>query len=322
MIKLSVCIPIYGVERYIEKCLRSLFEQTLKDSIEYIFVNDSTYDSSMEILHDILDEYQERTDQVRIIEHESNSGLGATRLTALKAARGEYVIFCDSDDWVATDMYETMLDKATATGSDIVVCDYYMDYGDRKTEVALQDVTTAEHFVMDMMENRVHCGVWNKMIRRDLYMARESVFEQGIDMWEDVCAIIPVISEAKSISHVNRPLYYYNQQNALSYTHNLKDASLNSMKNVIARLERYFVENKPQLLPGINFMKLTVKLNCLLNTTGDKQQEYVSLYPEADISIMRYDKLSPYWRIALMAVRYNQLWLFNFLKRMNNFLKR
>ena len=111
-IKVSVCIPVYGVEKYIEKCARSLFEQTMQDGIEFIFVNDCTKDRSIEILEQVLAEYPHRKEQTRIIHHEKNRGLVAARNTGLAYASGEYIIHCDSDDWVELDMYEKMYKKA------------------------------------------------------------------------------------------------------------------------------------------------------------------------------------------------------------------
>ena len=97
MLKISILTPIYGVEKYIEQCARSLFEQSYA-SIEYIFVDDCTPDKSIGILQSLLKEYPERAQQVRIIHHDRNRGVGAARQTALMAATGDYLLFADSDD--------------------------------------------------------------------------------------------------------------------------------------------------------------------------------------------------------------------------------
>ena len=91
MIKVSVCVPVYGVEKYIERCARSLFEQTMKEGIEFIFVDDCTPDRSMEILERVREEYPERTRQVKIVRHPENQGLTGARNTALKEAEGEFL---------------------------------------------------------------------------------------------------------------------------------------------------------------------------------------------------------------------------------------
>ena len=128
MIKVSVCIPVYGVEKYIERCARSLFEQTIMDGIEFIFVNDCTKDKSIEILEQVVEKYPQRKNHVKIINRQRNGGLVAARNTALEHAAGDYIIHCDSDDWVDRDLYEKMYEQAVVSGADLVcapiVCEY------------------------------------------------------------------------------------------------------------------------------------------------------------------------------------------------------
>lgn len=123
MPKVSIIIPVYGVEKYIERCARSLFEQTL-DDIEYLFIDDCTPDKSVEILKRVLEEYPHRKSQVVIHRMEQNSGQAKVREWGMRNARGEYVIHCDSDDWLDVHMYEEMYNKAIEEDADVVVCDY------------------------------------------------------------------------------------------------------------------------------------------------------------------------------------------------------
>ncbi len=97
MLKVSVIIPVYGVEKYIERCTRSLFEQTL-DDMEFIFVNDCTKDNSIAIIERIAEEYPLRKSQIHILNHQVNKGLPIARQTGLRVATGEYIAHCDSDD--------------------------------------------------------------------------------------------------------------------------------------------------------------------------------------------------------------------------------
>ena len=123
--KVSVLFPIFGVEKFIRHCASSLFSQTLKDDIEFIFVNDSTKDSSMQILNEVISEFPERQKQIKIINHDGNKGLAAVRKTAVLAAKGDYVIHCDSDDRVEPDIYETMYKTAVNKNADIVICNFF-----------------------------------------------------------------------------------------------------------------------------------------------------------------------------------------------------
>lgn len=119
MLKISILTPIYGVEKYIEQCARSLFEQSYA-SIEYIFVDDCTPDNSIGILQSLLKEYPERAQQVRIIHHDRNRGVGAARQTALMAATGDYLLFADSDDMLPEDAVEKLTTKAESTHADLI----------------------------------------------------------------------------------------------------------------------------------------------------------------------------------------------------------
>ena len=118
----SIIVPIYNVEKYIEKCATTLLEQDY-NNIEYIFVNDCTPDSSMKILKDIIERYPNRKDDIKIINNIKNSGSSLTRKYGLDASNGKYVLFVDSDDWINIDMVSKMYNAAESNDADIVCCD-------------------------------------------------------------------------------------------------------------------------------------------------------------------------------------------------------
>ena len=123
MPKVSIIVPVYGVEKYIERCACSLFEQTL-DDLEFIFVDDSSPDDSIEKLQTLILKYPNRIPQVRIIRHDVNRGLPAARQTGIRVASGDYIIHCDSDDWIDLDLCETLYLKASENSSDVVIYNY------------------------------------------------------------------------------------------------------------------------------------------------------------------------------------------------------
>ena len=129
--KISVLVPVYGVERYIGRCVRSLFGQTMTEGVEFIFVNDCTKDGSMDILMETLKQYPSRQSQVKVVNHKENMGIASARITALNLAKGEYVMNLDSDDYYESDMLECMYATAKKQNADIVVADYYLSYGKR-----------------------------------------------------------------------------------------------------------------------------------------------------------------------------------------------
>ena len=208
MVKVSVCIPVYGVEKYIERCARSLFEQTMTDGIEFIFVNDCTKDNSIEILEKVLEEYPHRKEQVKIIHHEKNRGLVAARNTGLEHATGDYIIHCDSDDWVDPNMYEEMYNKAIATDADMVYCDYYVSttilyYIPHKGTCEIQEILNG------LLAGKIHGATWNKLFKRSIAHNKNIWCPNHIVMYEDLLRTSQMIKMCKKIAFINKPLYFY-----------------------------------------------------------------------------------------------------------------
>lgn len=206
MPKVSVIIPVYGVEKYIERCARSLFEQTL-DDIEYIFVDDSTPDNSISILRKVLSEYPNREKQVKILRHEKNKGLAQARQTGLKIASGEYIAHCDSDDWVDVHMYEEIYNKAIEEDADVVVCDYVVtnDTSVIKTINACHAKSPGQ-LIEKCLFQRDPWSLWNKLFKRKAYSNIE--YPKGA-MGEDMVTTIQLLWNCKTLSYINKPYYQY-----------------------------------------------------------------------------------------------------------------
>ena len=124
MIDLSVIIPIYNTEQYIEKCVRSLMEQTKTNGIEYIFINDCTPDNSMRVLANTIADYPQRTNQIKIINMPTNSGQGVVRRIGMKEAQGEYIIHCDSDDWIDLYTCEKAYKQIKCNNNDLLIFNF------------------------------------------------------------------------------------------------------------------------------------------------------------------------------------------------------
>lgn len=206
MPKVSIIIPVYGVEKYIERCARSLFEQTL-DDIEYLFIDDCTPDKSVEILKRVLEEYPHRKSQVVIHRMEQNSGQAKVREWGMRNARGEYVIHCDSDDWVDVHMYEEMYNKAIDEDADVVVCDYVVtnDTSIIKTINACH-AKSAKQLIENCLFQRDPWSLWNKLFNRKVYYNIE--YPKGA-MGEDMATTIQLLWNCKTLSYINKPYYQY-----------------------------------------------------------------------------------------------------------------
>lgn len=211
MPKVSVIVPVYGVEKFIERCARSLFEQTL-DDIEYLFVDDCSPDRSVEILRSVLEEYPNRVPQVVIHRMEQNSGQAKVREWGMRNATGEYVIHCDSDDWVDVDMYRAMYERATKDGADIVVCDYYRAWPGQLVYRAGATSSNRKSMIEDMFSCKVAWSLWNKLVKRSLYSSgiRYPVGAMG----EDLLLTVQMMVRSAKVAYLPNPYYYYYQNEA------------------------------------------------------------------------------------------------------------
>lgn len=206
MPKVSVIVPIYGVERYIERCARSLFEQTL-DDIEYLFIDDCTPDHSISILMQVLEDYPCRKSQVIVHRMEQNSGVGKVREWGMRHATGDYIIQCDSDDWADKDMYRLLYEKAVSEEADVVVCDFAKAKANAQHVKKGCQTTDIHVFLEDLIYKNSSWAVWNKLFRRSLCQP-DIVYPAG-SMGDDMVIVLQLVSRARKIGYVAQPLYFY-----------------------------------------------------------------------------------------------------------------
>lgn len=206
MPKVSVIVPVYGVEKYIDRCARSLFEQTL-DDMEYIFVNDATTDKSIEILEKVINDFPERKSQVTVLHHERNLGLPQARKTGIMHAKGHYIAHCDSDDWVDKDMYRSLYETAVRENSDLVVCDYSKARTNGcRSKKGCRTIDKGK-FLEDLIYKKSSWSLCNKLYNRSLFAA--GIQYPVCSMAEDMAMTIQIICRAQKISYVPKTLYYY-----------------------------------------------------------------------------------------------------------------
>lgn len=282
--KVSVIIPIFKVRNFIERCARSLFEQTLKE-IEYIFVDDASPDDSIDILKSCIALYPERKNQVRIIRHETNRGLTAARNTGLSMATGEFVAYCDSDDYVALNMYELLYKRASETQADLVLCDFYFDYGRENKKyntISVQD--------KDEIINRYIADgwtvVWNMIVRRNIYEKYKVRSPENIRYCEDFHLTVRLMYYSKVIAKVNSALYYYNQCNNFSIMRNFSDKEELDERLVLSEIIDFFKEQGvfTEYQRELSWRVLKNKQDLVLSVSSHKQ--FMEIYPWAHTEII------------------------------------
>lgn len=293
MPKISVIIPIYGVEKYIERCARSLFEQTL-DDIEYIFIDDCSPDASIKILECIIEKYRirisEKNYSVKIERLPSNRGLPAVRMHGNIMASGDYIIHCDSDDWVEREWAETLYRKAIKDNLDVVICDYFRVINGHKEECKNKcfDHRSKDYYIGNLLTKKCITAVWNKLVKRSIYQ-RDDFQYPKFNMWEDYYISIQIFYYSKRIGYANVPLYnyYYNNQSICYNDHSqerIKQVVLNC-NSILTFLKHHNLESR--FSSEIIVLKNNAKNEALSSfRSSEFYQMWKNIYPENNMKYL------------------------------------
>lgn len=210
MPKVSIIVPFYNVEKYIEKCLETLVNQTLHD-IEIILVNDGSKDNSEKIAKKFNKKYPKKI----IYVEKENGGLSDARNYGMNFAKGEYIAFLDSDDYVEKDTYENMYEIAKNENADIVECDFFWEYPNKVRE----DIGEIYSGKKEMLE-KVRVVAWNKLIKRTILEKSNVQFPKGL-RYEDVEFTYKLIPYLEKVSFLKQPcIHYIQRENSISNSQN------------------------------------------------------------------------------------------------------
>lgn len=278
MPKVTIIVPVHNVENYIEKCARSLFEQSL-DELEFLFIDDGSTERSLEILKKTISNYPKRIHQIHIF-HQENKGVSVARNKGLEEAKGDYIAFCDSDDWVSPNMYEKLYDKAISSDADIVYCDFYMHYGDKnKIYKTISPAKDKIRFLRDFMSS--YTVLWNVLAKRSLYIKHSLHFPPHIIYREDFHLAIRLYYYAKRIKQIEEPLYYYNKSNINSALYNRHKRQANDELTCDLDIISFFTKENVinSFKDKLSWLVLREKQSLILDST--KHKEFLLIYPES-----------------------------------------
>ena len=285
--KVSIIVPVYKTEKYIKRCLESLVNQTYKN-LDIVLVDDGTPDKAGRI----CDEYAVRDDRIRVI-HQENAGQSAARNNALKIASGEYFCFVDSDDYIALNMIERLINLIEKNKADIAMVDYQVFTADRVDETA--DHPATEEVSMDNVQmirnihtvkDELYVVMWGKLFKRDLFQGIQ--FPVG-RICEDLDVLYKLYDKVEKAVYCGDKLYYYFRGNVSSSTYGLNQKFYDDVFWVLENEIRYVDEKHPQLsaYPRRTYMYWIVdffkKRGGLVSLGKDRKvyMRYRSLYKES-----------------------------------------
>ena len=231
---ISVIVPVYNVEPYLRKCLDSIVYQTYKN-LEILVVDDGSTDECGRI----CDEYEEKDERIRVF-HTENRGLSCARNLGLDEARGEWIGFVDSDDWIEPDMYEVLLKEALETGADVVDCGVYWESPGKTVEIKKQyHVLTGRDALRELLHQKIYNAVWNKLWKHKCF---DSIRFPAGRICEDIATTYRVFASIVCVSILNKSKYHYlRRDNSISTTCDMN----NLVGYWLSHKERYdFLQNQ------------------------------------------------------------------------------
>lgn len=313
----SVIVPIYNVSKYIERCVRSLMEQTCSD-IEYIFVDDATPDDSMAVLERVLEDYSQRRVNVKILHNIQNQGLAKSRFIGMDEATGEYVLHCDSDDWVERDMVQAMLEAALAHDADMVCCEAVKETPLGKSYYKYAyDEETRKNGLLALNLTEIHVAVWNKLVRRALFLEHDIRNYEGINMGEDSALTVRLRYFSRKTIIVHQPFYHYNRLNQNSMVARINENGIQQRIRLARHIEEFFISvgEEEKYRRVINCYKFDSK-QLHLRAAHDIKK-WRSIYPESHADIFHYKGLTLQGKIKWWICAYFPYWMLSPLAKID-----
>lgn len=269
MPKLSVIVPVYNTEKYLRECIDSILAQTFTD-FELILVNDGSTDGSGAI----CDEYAKKDERIQVI-HQQNGGITVARKSGVHVARGEYVTFVDSDDWINREMYATMLDGGQEATSDVVICGMLMETS--KGILPRREIVKAGFYDKNQMQKDVYPimlfdfahgtpainpSLCNKLFKKQLLGNIIEQVSDGITYGEDALCTYSCLLDADKICITDRNMYHY-RNHSESACNTYSCSLLEKFSLLITQLQSQFQKRDQSIMQQLYGYAARHSLECI-----------------------------------------------------------
>lgn len=202
----TVIVPVYNVDEYLEECLESLIKQTYSN-LEIILINDGSTDSSAKI----CDEYSSKYSNILVI-HQKNQGVSIARNNGINMAKGDYLLFVDSDDIISELYVETMVETMNNNNCELVECSYtynLMDLEHEYIENKIESYKSNIVFNKMLSKNKFNGYIWNKIFIKDIIQKNKIYFKENVLIWEDMLFVLEYLKSIKKVVIIDNKFYYY-----------------------------------------------------------------------------------------------------------------
>lgn len=289
--KISIVIPVYNVEPYIEDCLKSVAAQTYNGDIECIIVNDCTPDNSCSIIESFIGDYSGNI-QFKLLHHGKNRGLSAARNTGIDAATGEYIYFLDSDDEIAPDCIGHLAEPLKKKKYDFVIGDYKTVGSDTEFPPLLLDegeITTNEEIRSAYFAGKWYMMAWNKLCNLNFIKQNKLYFKEGIihedDLWSFQLSCL-----AQTMYVVREETYIYKIRNDSITNSSLIDKRISSISLITEEAKRWttmkgILYDKDVFRKVLSFRELALNDILSIKSYSKKKSLYLKHYKKIRISL-------------------------------------
>lgn len=270
----SIIIPVYNVEQYIEKCVISCINQTY-NNIEIIVVNDGSTDSSQAILNKLAIEYT----QLKII-HKKNGGVSSARNIGIKESRGDYIVFVDGDDYLANGAIEYMMKIIKQTSSEFAILrNCFTSINQKQYKDKIEKINN-EDAIMLLLGFSMELGCWNKIYSKELMQREQIFFDEELFYGEGLHFILKIAKNAKSIGIGTKSVYYYRKNNMQSATSSFNYEKFENGEKSLLKIKEEIINNSKKIEIIWTYHYAMFCQNALLECINNRKyiNDYESVY--------------------------------------------
>ena len=286
MCEISIIVPVYKVEKYLKKCVDSILAQTFSD-FELILVDDGSPDNSGRI----CDDYAKKDARVRVV-HKQNGGLSSARNAGIEVAKGKYLGFVDSDDYIAEDMYELLYKAIIKEEADLSICGIYDVYEGKDPIIKptiKKTVTAEEALLLILQGNIISVHAVNKLYKRELFSTIR--YPEG-KYHEDSFIIVDLLNQCHKVAIDSEQKYYYYHRLGSINTESFSEKQFEFIEACVkSKIPEYFAF--ANVIPKCGLLDMSFKTNSILSDKQLGQTKYIPSTSDLEKVLSQYGHLSP-----------------------------
>lgn len=266
--RITIVLPAYNVEDYIDECIQSVLNQTYKN-FELIIVDDGSSDHTLAKCKKFSEDKR-----IKIIS-QSNQGVSKARNVGIKNASGKFIAFIDGDDVLGKNYLELLLNNIIMNSADMAICKYVTDIDDlekQKMETKSKTISKSNLESLIIKEKFQECYVWNKLFKKSIIKEKNIKFPEGITIWEDIYFIFSYLEQCNKITIINQPLYYYRSRENSAVNQNETITKKLDKLNVLNLLKNLKI-NKLEFKKQIAIHEIDIRLSFLIKNRIDNKEQ-------------------------------------------------